>query len=131
MPGFPILEKLSADPAAGAEIIFTAAENMIVRSCSFLLVTDATVANRRVTLVADDGVDIFFQAIAAADQAASLTHRYSGFGGSAAAAAGLVQTIQLPAGGLYLPSGGRLRTLTTSIQAGDNFGLMTLEVERI
>lgn len=132
MSPFAALEKISADPAANNELIFTADENMIVRSLAFQLATDATAANRRVELVADDGADVFFRSPAISDQAASLTHDYSAWSGSPQMAVqDLTHLIGFPEGGIFLPKNGRIRTITTNRQAGDNFGPMTLNVERI
>jgi hypothetical protein len=130
---FPILEKQSADPAAGQEFIFTADEDMIVWSLSFTFVTSATVATRIVTLKADDGADIYFRGVmAAAGQTASLTVGYSGWSGSGATAvAQSAYTIQWPVTGLRMRKGDRLQSLTQAIDAGDNFSAVVLEVERI
>jgi hypothetical protein len=130
MPKVPYLEKLSADPAANNEIVFTADEDMIIMSVHLTLVTDANAANRRVSLFADDGADIFFRVQAAADQAASLTHNYSAFEGAGGRSALTTHLLELPSGGLYQPAGGRLQTTTANRQAGDNFSAAVLAVLR-
>lgn len=123
------LEKISADPAAGSEIIFTADEDMIVHSLVFQLITDATVANRTPTILADDGNDVFFRASAGV-QTASVAQTYCAFAGSAFQAASTV-LFAFPATGLRLRKGDRLRTSTNTLQAGDNYGPMVMQVERI
>lgn len=127
---FANLEKTSADPAAGGEIEFTADEDMIVHSCYFEMVTSAVAANRVVTLAADDGTDIFFRSRGGTNHPASNTRIYSAFGGAPTGENGMVN-LALPAGGLRLRKGDRLRTITQLKDVGDNFGAMTLQVERI
>ncbi len=122
------VEKVSADPAAGGEIVYTADENVIVHACAFTLVTNATVASRIVNLVADDGADVFFS-VPAITHVASETRRYSAFAG-ANNRSNVNVTLELPSTGLRLRKGDRLRTLTTALQAGDDFGPMTLQAER-
>lgn len=129
---FPIMEKVSADPAANNEIVYTADENMIVKSVAFTLVSDATAANRTVTLIADDGTDIFFRTTGGSPQAASETWTYGAYQGCSRESVGVFHlNLGFPEGGLYLPAGSRLRTNTINRQAGDNYSAMILQVERI
>ncbi len=128
------LEKQSSDPAAGVEISFTADEDLIVHSLAFTLLTDATVANRFVSLVADDGAasgaDIFFRSEVSSALAASLQARYSAFSGSQkSGSAYWTPLFTWPAGGLRLRKNDRLRTITEALQAGDNFSAVVFQVE--
>lgn len=126
--------KQSADPAAGAEITFVADEDIIVHSVYVTLVTSATVANRRVHLIADDGANgannIFWRQPATVDITASLTEPITAFEGATSTAAAGVLVLTLPVGGLRMRRNDRLRTLTTGIDVGDNYGAMNLWVER-
>lgn len=123
------VETITTDPAAGSEIIFTADGDMIVHAAVFQFTTDATVANRTVQLKADDGTHVFFS-VAAGTQAASISQGYAVFSGSAFQSASTI-LLAFPSGGLRLRKNDRLRTATSSIQAGDNYGAMTLRVERL
>jgi hypothetical protein len=130
---FPILEKQSADPAAGQEFSFTADEDMIVWSLAFTLVTSAAAPVRIITLKADDGTDVYFRGVfAAAGQAANLTVNYSAWSGAGTSGVSInAWTGQLPAGGLHMRKGDRLQSFTQALDAGDNFSAVVLEVERI
>ena len=131
MPRFAEIIKPSTDPAAGVEVSWTADEDCIVFSAAITLVTSATVANRRVHLVADDGTNIFFRSPASADATASGTFRYFAFAGSALSSPlGGFMVLPLPSVGLKLRKGDRLYTVTQGIDAGDNYSAMTLQVER-
>lgn len=121
----------AADPAAGGEIVFTAPEDMIVHSIRFSLVTNATVANRVVALVADDGTNEFFRSIATATHPQSQNSQYSAYEGAVPTTFGGLYVLALPDGGLQLRKGDRLRTSTTLIDPGDDFGLMRLQAERV
>lgn len=120
------------DPAANQEISETVptGKRWRVQAVQFSLVTDATVANREVVVVVDDGTSTLFQSPAGANQAASLTWAYSvGNVGSpvAGTTATTVRQIVLP--NLLLPAGSRIRTATTNRQSGDNFGAPKLLVQ--
>lgn len=119
------------DPAAGAEISVTVPTGARWRLVGLLatLVTDATVANRTVNLVIDDGANAVFRAAAQTAQTASLTVIYS-FGASlpSQATAGGVSINPL-AEALPLAAGYRIRTVTTNIAGGDNWGAPQLLIE--
>lgn len=122
---------VSADPAAGAEISYTADQDMIVHAVGFNLVTSATVANRFPGLVADDGgSNVFFETQTGSAETASATWRNYAFEG-APSSSGNPRTFPLPAGGLRLKKGDRIRTLTGAIDAGDNYGSMILQIEHL
>jgi len=119
------------DPAAGVEVSETVPANARWRllGVDVALVTDATVANREVVLVLDDGVLPLAEIASGTAQAASLTRRYS-FAVGVQRGAGAVSTIinaPIPDG--FLMGGHRIRTQTTGIVAGDNFGAPQLWVE--
>lgn len=119
------------DPAANVEISETVptGARWKLHAIALTLVTDATAADREVILTFDDGTTVYYAAAPAANQAASLTRRYSaGRGGvRGISLAGLEIAIALP--DLWLPAGHRIRTATTGRQATDNFGAPQLLVE--
>ena len=119
------------NPAAGVNITETVPVGARWRllSCRFVLVTDATVASRTVTLTIDDGVTVYFAASSTANQAASQTGDYTasatGFAGGTAAN---FFAIPLPPN-LLLLAGHRINTTTQLFQAGDNYGAPQLAFE--
>ena len=123
----------SADPAANTEISFTAAEDLLVRTFDLTLVTDANVANRQVKITVEDSAgNVYARLVAGGVQAASLTRRYSGVQGDFAAPAVQDDVFQIALGkdGLFVPKGGKIKTVTTNRQATDNFGALVLSAER-
>jgi len=125
-----ILSFAGTDPAAGVEITQAVPTGVLWRlsSLSFVLTTDATVSNRQVRLVLDDGANIFARIPAPAVQPASIAVRYTFGDGLANFSAGDDAVAPTPSG-LLLPVGFRFRTLTTNLQAGDNFGQPQFNVE--
>lgn len=123
-------EVITVDPAAGTEISYTAVADMIVHSLRFTLSTDATVANRQIILIADDGTDVFFEAPCGAAQAASLTKTYGAFDGSVPSSdlSGRI-LIGFPTNGLFLRKDDRIRTFLVNGAGGDNRSAMTMQVE--
>lgn len=121
-----------ATPAVATEAGIVAPGQGLWRviSLTFRFVTDVNVANRGVTLFADDGSTVWWRASAAAVQAASLTVDHSAFAGAATSTlTGSVATLALPSEGLWLEPGWRLRTLTSLIQAGDQYSAIAALVE--
>lgn len=119
------------DPAAGAEVSITVPGRAVWRVLAFraVLVTDATVTNRQVSLLVDNSETVFWQVAAGAVQTASLTVRYSaapGIAGDAQVAGGVVV---LPLPPLTLLPGWRIRTSTVALQAGDDWGAPVLYVQ--
>jgi hypothetical protein len=119
------------DPAANVEISETVPAGVRWRlySVVYNFITDATVANRDVNLILDDGTNEIWKAGGASTQVASINRTYY------AAAAGYSPalltngvTVPLPEA-LYLASGYRIRTSTNARQAGDNFGAPVYLVE--
>lgn len=120
------------NPAAGAEISEAVPTNArwLVRGLYGQLIVDATVANRLVTLVLDDGTNVIYKIPDAAAQTASTTWDYymSLLGESRVGATGASQiALMLP--NLFLSGGYRVRTITVNLQAGDDYGAPRLEVE--
>lgn len=120
-------EVISSDPAAGGAITWTAPSACIVNSVYFTMTTDATVANRVVQLVADDGVDIFWRTRGATNHPASSSRTYCAFPGASVGENGMVN-LALPTNGLFLRAGDRLFTAVQSGAAGDDYSAMTLNV---
>jgi hypothetical protein len=119
------------DQAAGAEISETvpAGARWRLRALSAVLVTDGNAANREVTITIDDGTTILFTAPSGFTHTASLTKRYSAamIGAQTTPAQTTDRQIILP--DLWLPGGARIKTVTTNIQVGDNYGAPQLLVE--
>lgn len=119
------------DPAANTEISETVPTNARWRlyAVAATLVTDANVANREVALVLDDGATVLARVPSGFSHTASLTKLYSFFRG------GLVQTVAqdltriMAIPWVDLQGGSRLRTITTNLQATDNYGAPQLLVE--
>lgn len=113
-----------AQPAAGAEFSIVAPGGSIWRimSMAFTLTASAVVANRRITLLADDQTDVWFAQIASADLVASSATRVGAFTGAAAGGvAGSVLNLPLPQDGLILMPGYRLRSSTSGIDVADQY----------
>jgi hypothetical protein len=119
------------DPAAGVEISETVptGARWRLRSLDAALVTDGTAANREPTLTIDDGANIVAEISAGATQAATLTRRYSFTQGVQHKAGAASTIVMAPAADLILLAGWRIRTVTTAIVAGDNWGAPRLCVE--
>lgn len=119
------------NPAANTEISETVptAARWRPLALSFELVTDATAANREVAIVIDDGTTTLFTSPSGFTQTASFTRRYSAAaaGAQTAPAQGTDRQILLPA--LVLPAGSRIRTVTTNLQAGDDYSAPQLLIE--
>lgn len=140
-PGSPIVDSVDgpglirsiavADPAAGAEWSETVPTNARWRllGVDAPLVTDVTVANREVVLTIDDGANIVAEITAAQNQAASLTRRYSFARGVQRGVSATATIINAPLPDALLLAGYRVRSVTTNLQAGDNWGAPRLWVE--
>jgi hypothetical protein len=117
---------VGTDPAAGAEASVTvpAGTQWELYSVGITLVTSAAVANRTPHLLVDDGTNVVANLVPAAVQAASATVAYSFTEAGvdyAAVRDGVMLVGQLPTG-LRLGPGWRIRTLTTALDVGDNYG---------
>lgn len=121
----------SADPAAGAEFSETVptAARWRFHSLYATLVTDATAANRYPTLVFDDGANIVQRSVVASPTPASSTFMYtfapygSPMGTGSTSFAGVIP------GDVNLPAAYRIRSITTGMVVGDNWGPPQLLVE--
>ena len=129
-PGF-LRSITGTDPAAGAEVTETVPTNARWRLvfARAILVTDATVANRRCNWLIDDGVNTFVAADDAYDQTASTTISHCLSAIQVRGGIGTDVNTQLPSVPLFLFQGWRVRTSTTNLQAGDNYGAPRLLVE--
>lgn len=122
---------VGTDPAAGAEISETvpAGARWLFRALRAAFVADATVANRTPVLVFDDGTNIYASAGPNFNTPASsnFLFQYADVG------QGFVQSsqdIMVPAPANILLAGGhRIRTITGSIQAGDNWAAPVYSIE--
>ena len=119
------------DPAAGDEISETvpSGARWKLLALQATLVTDATVANRGPRLTFDDGTTECYSSDAAEVQAASVTRVFAaGQGTQRLAVVGNRASWQWPVGVLLL-AGWRIRTSTSALQVGDNWGAPQLVVE--
>jgi hypothetical protein len=119
------------NPAAAAEITEAVPTGAAwkLHALSAQLVTDATVANRNVRLMADDGANIYVMSDANYAHPGSTTLAYSAKA-LPTQAVGASTFVNIPwPHDLVLPAGHRIRTLTQNIQAGDNWGVPLLYVE--
>jgi len=119
----------AADPAANAEQTYTIPSGQLFElwAINFSLVTDANAANRRVVLTFDDGTTVYCKVPSGHVQAASLTYNYTWAVGAQtlSAVVGTDTSVALP-GPMVLRGGHRIKTVTTSLQATDNYGIMQL-----
>lgn len=130
----PHLEELklviTANPAAGTELSHTVPSDVawLVVGAYIGLTTNATAANRRLSLVFDDGTTNFARLPIGVTQAANLTYTYSFAPGLPRASAVESNVVVSPLPDFMLPSGYRIRTLTENIQSGDDFTAAALYV---
>lgn len=120
------------NPAAGADWIFTVPVSERLRIVSFrgVLTTSATVANRQVAVFVTDSVNTTWITSAPTNIPAATLAQISGTGTSAPL--GVITTlinITLPPV-LILPPGFTIATLTTGIQAGDQWSSIQFSVEQ-
>lgn len=132
----------TADPAAGAN---PAQQTVGARSRERLigvdaqLVTDATAGNRHAMVTYDGGVGDarFATAIAAAPQAASATHNYSGgLNGSLPSSTAIVAGVNgqirnfIAVCDFIMAPADRYQLVADNIQAGDNWGVASFDIQR-
>lgn len=128
---------LGTQPGAGAEVSETVPAGKIWRVVAFLvsLVTNATVATRTAEFAIDDGSgNIFSWGQPQLAQSASLTFPYILAAGvnPAFPPSGVRQgnSVHVATPGLsYLLPGYRIRTVSTNLQAGDQYGQPKYQVE--
>ena len=119
------------DPAAGVEVIEAVPTNARwrLRTLRASLVTDVTAPARTVNLIVDDGTTTLLNFPGVTTQAASLTRTYNvAEYGFQPTAVGTDIFFYIPFN-LYLFQGWRIRTSTTALAAGDNWGAPQMEVE--
>lgn len=114
----------SPNPAAGAEIndVLTAELKYHFKSLSFTLVTDATAANRRVSLeILEDSGGVVAQIPVQVAQTASLTWRYTFAMGVPVIldTVGLLMVLPIP--DMFMNGDYEINTVTQNLQPGDNF----------
>ena len=120
-----------ADPAAGAEMAETVPSGARWRllQLHIVLATDATVSNRESRLILDDGTTQYFEsgvtAVLAASTSAAITLWRGSFLPSLAST---VRGMNAP-DYIVMLAGHRLRTETSNLQAGDNYGAPLYVVE--
>ncbi len=115
---------LSPIPAAGAEINNVLQDNgkYYFRTTTFTLTTDATAANRRVSLqILEDSGGIVAQIPVQVAQTASLTWRYTFAIGVPTILDTVGLTMALPLPDMFMNDDYEINTVTTNLQAGDQF----------
>lgn len=131
---FSSVTAVSDDPAAGAEISITipTAETWVLQAASVQLITAATAGSRRVHLVLDpeaSGGTLHF--FGTTDQIISETKRYNFVASATSSSLTDNNQIIVPiAQNLILPGASTIKTVTTNLAAGDDFGVMRLLINR-
>ena len=122
---------LGTDPAAGIEISEVVPTNAqwALKTLTFALATDATVANRSPIIVIDDGTNILWAKRIANNQTASQTITYYGMVSSLVGEVVTLPDISFALPPIRLSQGFHIRTVTTGLQAGDDYGPPRLYVE--
>ncbi len=118
------------DPAAGVEVSETVPTGARWQLLGLVVnfATSADVATRQVTVVADDGANVYARLEAAAGQVASLSRFYS-IGPGLGNTAPVTNSFQLPFPiDAHLLAGHRIRTTTNNLQVADNYGAPQLLV---
>lgn len=118
-------------PAAGAEIseVVPTATRWRLIAFRYALTTAIAVANRESNLVIDDGVNTYITDTSGFTEAASLTDTFSWMLGVQRLQALQSNVLTLPLPPVLLPAGHRIRTLTTNIQAADQYAAPQYIVE--
>jgi hypothetical protein len=143
-PSFPLTDSITpsplrgviksvtgTDPAAGAECSDTVPANALWRLHGWRasLVTSAAATTRQVMLQVTDGATVVMETPANGTQGASLTRAYSALESvSAPAGVGSSLFIALPSE-MVIPAGYVIRTSTSGLDVGDNWGAPQLTVE--
>lgn len=120
----------SSDPAANTELSLTLAQKSLLHSLSFTFVADVNVANRFIYLVFTDGSDVelfripVYVLITASHTVCIVFGLGLDEGGVEATLIGS-QYIPLPTN-LVLEAGYKIKTVTTDLQATDDYGVMSV-----
>lgn len=121
-----------SNPAAGAEILETVPAGRLwkIIAMRFQLVAAAAAASRRVHVVFTDGSSDLLDCFSSVDQIISETKNYSvgGFGAVPDETDDNDILIAMPPN-IMLPQGAEIKTITTNLNAGDNFGVPIFLVE--
>jgi hypothetical protein len=113
-----------ADPAVNTQWTITVPASTIykVYLVRATLVTDATVANRQVSLQIDDGTTTLYQGYCGQNSVASTTNTFNwGAVGASSTASAAIQSVVAPFP-IFLGPGYRLRSAVGAFQAGDDWG---------
>ena len=130
-----ICSPVSPCPAVGTDWTYTVPTNaqQLVTSCRGTLTTSATAANRIVALIADDGTPVEVAPVASQTQTASQAVTYTWCHGCPvqflAPLVGNLQSFSPLPSQLELMEGQRLRTVTTNIQAGDQWSAVVCKMQ--
>ncbi|MBA7583904.1 hypothetical protein ES708_25855 [subsurface metagenome] len=118
------------DPPADTEISETvpARRRWIIRTLRFRLITDATPANRYITILIDDGTNFLLTFNISQVQSSGKTYTYS-FANINVGETFVDGELFHPFPHLILSASCRLRTFTSGLQAGDNYSAPQLLVE--
>lgn len=118
---------------AGPDIIYEVPAGLSVdlHALKITLVTDATVANRRVTVVIERPGAEFWRHNAQVTQAASLTRRYYYGFGAVSDSAGAVINYNYSLPPMRLREGYRIKTEVVNLQAGDDLLNSTIFYEEL
>lgn len=122
-----MLESLgqSADPAANTELSLALAQRSNLMAGSFTIVTDSGVANRQIYIVFTDASDVeLFRVAAPVVVTASITALITFGKGLITGGIITAQVVQIP-NDLILESGYKITTVTTAMEAGDDYGIMS------
>jgi hypothetical protein len=122
---------LGTVPAAGADFVDTVPANRRwgVTAIAFTLVPSVAAANRTPVLTIDDGANIIWESSNNANVVASTTSKFrAGAGVQLTTVQANIFQIPLPEL-LQLPAGSRIRSVTGSLQAADQFNAILYNVE--
>jgi hypothetical protein len=122
---------VTANPAAGAEwsIVVPAGTTWSLRSIRGVLVTDATAANREVSLVMTDAGAVVINAPVGVTQIATQTRNYNWFAAAARGAGTTSLDVTTPLPALTLHAGAAIGSQTLNLQAADDWGPTVLTVD--
>lgn len=119
----------TSNPAAGAEISYTVAAGtkLALLSAAVILVASADVANRTVRMTIDDGTTVLYTGVCGTAQTAGQTVTYVfGTSGSGLIVGATIAQVPVASFPVLLLPGWRIKTVTTNIQAADDYGIMSL-----
>lgn len=121
-------------PPAGQEWVLkpTGRGGILVRNLTFRFTASAAVANRLPTIVATGSDGVFWREEAPAVVAAAGIVRYQAYDGDIphVGGGGLV-TLGWPAGGLWLPQGFTLGSLTTLLDVADQYDQVNAYIQEL